>query len=41
MGPEYEQLSATGGAPVDDLFGHYPGVGWDRLVKTFLRTEKL
>jgi glycine cleavage system H lipoate-binding protein len=41
MGTEYEQLSATGGAPVGDLFGHYPEVGWDRLVKTFLRTEKL
>ena len=39
MGPEYEHLSATGGTPVDDLFGNYPEVGWYRLVKTFLRTE--
>lgn len=41
MGPEYERLSATGGTPVDDLFGNYPDVGWDRLAKTFLHTQVL
>ncbi len=41
IGPEYERLAATGGEAVDDLFGHYPEIGWDRLVKTFLRTEKI
>jgi len=41
LGPEYEQLAATGGEAVNDLFGHFPDLGWDRLVKTFLRTEKV
>jgi glycine cleavage system H lipoate-binding protein len=41
MGPEYEQLAATGGTPVSDLFGQFPVVGWDSLVRTFLRTEKM
>lgn len=41
MGPEYEQLSATGAEPVDDLFGCCPEIGWDRLVQTFLRTRKI
>ncbi len=41
IGPEYEQLSATGGVPLDDLFGRHPEVGWDRLVKAFLHTNTL
>jgi len=41
MGPEYEQLAATGGELIGDLFGHFPEIGWDRLVETFLRTEKI
>jgi glycine cleavage system H lipoate-binding protein len=41
MGPEYEQLAATGGEPIDDVYDHFPEIGWDRLVRTFLRTEKL
>jgi glycine cleavage system H lipoate-binding protein len=40
MGPEYEKLAATGGRPIGDVFGNFPEIGWDRLVKTFLRTEK-
>jgi glycine cleavage system H lipoate-binding protein len=40
LGPEYEQLSATGAEPVDDLFGHMPGLDWDRLVTSILRTEE-
>lgn len=40
LGPEYEQLAATGGEPVDDFYGRFPEVGWDRLARTFLRTEK-
>lgn len=39
MGPEYEQLAATGGEALNDLYGHFPDLGWDRIVKTFLRTE--
>ena len=39
MGPEYERLAATGGQPVTDLFGHFPEIGWDRLVNRFLRSE--
>jgi glycine cleavage system H lipoate-binding protein len=38
MGPEYERLAATGGQPVSDVFGNFPEVGWDLLVRTFLRT---
>jgi heterodisulfide reductase subunit A len=38
MGPKYEKLAATGGEPISDLFGRFPEIGWDRLVKTFLRT---
>jgi heterodisulfide reductase subunit A len=39
LGPEFERLAATGGKPVADLFGHFPEIGWDRLVKTFFRAE--
>jgi heterodisulfide reductase subunit A len=38
MGPKYEKLAATGAEPVSDLFGRFPEVGWEQLVKTFLRT---
>lgn len=42
LGPRYEQLAATGGGLIDDIFGHFPEIGWDRLVKTFLcKTEKI
>lgn len=41
MGPEYERLAATGGEAMDDLYGHYPEIGWNRLVETFLRTEEV
>jgi heterodisulfide reductase subunit A len=39
IGPEYERLAATGGEPIGDLFGHFPEIGWDKLVQTFLRGE--
>lgn len=39
MGPEYESLAATGGGAIGDIYGNMPAIGWDRLVKTFLRTE--
>ena len=38
--PEYQRLAATGGEPVDDVYGSFPHLGWDHLAKTFLRTEK-
>ena len=38
LGSRYERLAATGGEPIDDIFGHFPEIDWDRLVKTFLRT---
>ena len=41
MGPEYEQLAATGGQPIGDVFGNFPELGWELLAKTFLRTEKI
>jgi len=39
MGPEYRNLAATGGEPVDDFFGYNPEVGWDNLVSAFLKTK--
>ena len=39
MGPEYEQLAATGAQPISDVFGTFPELGWDQLAKNFLRTE--
>jgi glycine cleavage system H lipoate-binding protein len=36
MGPRYEQLAATGGEPIDDVYGNFPEMDWDRLVRTFL-----
>jgi glycine cleavage system H lipoate-binding protein len=41
MGPEYEQLAATGAQPIGDVYGNFPELGWERLAKTFLRTEKI
>ena len=38
MGPEYEKLAATGGEFISDFFGRFPEIGWEQLVKTFLRT---
>ena len=40
FGSEYEKLAATGGEPVADLFGTLPGIDWDLLTHTFLRTER-
>jgi hypothetical protein len=30
-------LAADGGYLADDVFGHLPELGWERLTKTFLR----
>jgi glycine cleavage system H lipoate-binding protein len=38
MGPEYESLASTGAQPISDVFGNFPELGWDQLVKTFLKT---
>jgi glycine cleavage system H lipoate-binding protein len=37
VGPEYERLAATGAEPIGDVFGNFPELEWDQLVKTFLR----
>jgi glycine cleavage system H lipoate-binding protein len=39
MGPAYKDLAATGGSPISDVYGFFPEIGWDILVKKFLRTE--
>ena len=39
MGPEYEELAATGGKLVGDVFGTFPHIGWDVLTKEFLHTD--
>lgn len=31
-------LAADGGYLADDIFGNLPGLGWERLTRTFLRT---
>jgi glycine cleavage system H lipoate-binding protein/ferredoxin len=41
LGEEYERLAATGGELVSDLFGRFPEIGWDRLVKNFFSREGL
>ena len=41
MGPEYEQLASTGGEVINDLYGNFQDLGWDLLVRTFLRTETI
>ena len=28
----------SGGTIIDDVFGHYPQLGWERLVQEFLHT---
>lgn len=39
MGPEHARMAATGGEVLNDLYGNFPDLGWDRLVQTFLKTE--
>ena len=41
MGPEHVRMAATGGEAINDFFGNFPDLGWDRLVRTFLKTEKI
>jgi hypothetical protein len=41
LGPEYEQLASTGAQPVDDLFGNVPGLSWETLTETLLRTRNI
>ena len=42
LGPESERLAATGGDLIDDIFGHFPEMDWERLVETFLhKTENI
>jgi hypothetical protein len=31
-------LAADGGYFSNDIYGHLPGLGWERLTQTFLRT---
>lgn len=38
IGPEYMDLAATGGEPIDDVYRSFPEIGWESLVKEFLRT---
>ncbi|CCK79853.1 MULTISPECIES: glycine cleavage system protein H [Desulfobacula] len=38
--PEYMDLAATGGEPVDDIYGSFPEIEWEILVREFLRTKK-
>jgi glycine cleavage system H lipoate-binding protein len=37
MGPEYANLSSTGAEPIGDVVGNFPELGWDRLVREFLK----
>ncbi|MBU1566108.1 MAG: glycine cleavage system protein H [Proteobacteria bacterium] len=40
IGPEYQNLAAAGGEPVDDIYASFPEIGWDRLAETFLGSAK-
>ncbi len=40
IAPEYHNLAATGGEPIDDVFARFPEIGWEVLAKTFLRSQK-
>ncbi|MDR3631457.1 MAG: glycine cleavage system protein H [Desulfocapsaceae bacterium] len=40
IGPEYQNLAAAGGDPVDDIYASFPEIGWDNLVKSFLGSPK-
>ncbi len=40
LGPGYENLAATGAELIGDIFGQFPDLKWDALVRDFLRTEK-
>jgi len=40
LGPNCERLAATGGDLIDDIYGHFPEIDWDRLVRTFLGTKE-
>jgi len=39
IGTEYDRLAATGGEPVNDVFGRFPEIGWDSLVERFLKSS--
>ena len=39
MGTEYDRLAATGGEPVNDVFGRFPEISWDSLVQRFLKSS--
>jgi glycine cleavage system H lipoate-binding protein len=39
-GADYEHMAATGAEPVSDVVGTVPGMEWDLLARTFLRTER-
>ena len=41
MDHRYEGMAATGGKPIDDIYGHFPEMDWDRLVKTFFHMAKI
>ena len=41
MGPRYENLAATGGEPIGDVFGNFPKIGWHVLTQLFLLTRKI
>jgi glycine cleavage system H lipoate-binding protein len=38
IGPEYMDLAATGGEPIDDVYGSFPEIGWETLAEKFLGT---
>jgi glycine cleavage system H lipoate-binding protein len=41
IGPEYEDLAATGGKLAGDVFGRFPQIGWRVLTKEFLHTDAI
>ena len=39
VGCAFARSGRTGAEAISDVFGSFPEIGWDALVKTFLRTE--
>jgi glycine cleavage system H lipoate-binding protein len=39
LGPEYEQLAATGGRAIRDVIGNFPELAWEDMVREFLQTK--
>jgi glycine cleavage system H lipoate-binding protein len=40
LGSTYDRLAATGGDLIDDVYGHFPSIDWNQLVRIFLSKKE-